>query len=150
MKPSIQMSIACGIIGLIAGLFVSNNATGEGHEMFPLFSTLSSLVCSFLLWHIFITRKKSRSIVFGIFIGLMIVILSHYFTWYFMSLSYFLCNQFTGKCLSSLGGKTINPVESIYLLLPFTLISLMIAWPTIPLGAFLGAIVIKLQNNSKI
>lgn len=144
------MSIVCGIFGFVAGIFVSNNATGAGYELFPLFSIFASLFCAFILWHLLITKKESRSIGLGIFVGVMIVFLSHYFTWYFMSLYYFLCNEITGKCVGSLGDKTMNPFESIYLLIPFTFISLIIAWPTIPLGAFLGAIVIKLQNNSKI
>lgn len=143
------MSLICGIFGLLTGIFVSNNATGAGYEQFALFSVIASLICSFTLWHLFITKKKSTSIGLGIFTGIIIVILSHYFTWYLMSLFYFLCNELTGKCLSSLGEKTMNPVESTYLLLPFTVFSLIIAWPTIPLGAFLGAIMIKLQNNSK-
>jgi len=143
------MSLICGIFGFLTGLFVSYNATGAGYEQFALFSLIASTICSFILWHSFITKKKSNSIGLGISMGIIIVILSHYFTWYLMSLFYFLCNELTGKCLSSLGEKTMNPVESTYLLLPFTVFSLIIAWPTIPLGAFLGAIMVKLQNNSK-
>jgi hypothetical protein len=32
MKKSIQMSIVCGIIGLVAGVFVSVNAIGVGYN----------------------------------------------------------------------------------------------------------------------
>ncbi len=149
MKKSIQMSIVCGIIGLVAGLFVSLNATGEGYALFPLFSVVSASICSFILWNLLVVKRKSFTVSLGIFAGVLIVILSHYFTWYFMSLYYFLCNQITKNCLSSLGEKTMNPVESIYLVMPFTIFSLVIAWITLPLGAFLGAIVIKLQQNSK-
>lgn len=149
MKESFLMSIVCSIFGLLAGLFISQNATGEGYEQFPLFTVFASLLCSFFLWHFIVIKKESTSISLGIFTGIMIVILSNYFTWYFMSLYYFTCNSIFGKCLSSLGEKTMNPIESIYLLLPYTVVSLVIAWPTIPLGAFLGAIMIKLQNNSR-
>jgi len=149
MKKSIQMSIVCGIIGLVAGLFVSLNATGEGYTLFPIFSVVSASVCSFILWNLLVVKRNSSAVSLGIFAGILIVLLSHYFTWYFMSLYYFLCNEITGNCLSSLGEKTINPLESIYLVVPLTVFSLVIAWITLPLGAFLGAIVIKLQQNSE-
>lgn len=147
MKKSFHMSIACGIVGLIAGLSVSFNAIGAGYRLFPLFSVTSSILCSFFLWYLLVVRRNSNTISYGIFVGILIVILSHYFTWYIMSLYYFFCNQIMGKCLSSLGEATMNPIQSLYMLLPFTMLSLVIAWITLPLGAFLGAIVIKLQSN---
>lgn len=142
------MSIVYGLSGLFAGIFISSNATGEGYEIFPIFSLFSSILCSFFIWHNFIIKRNSQSISMGVFVGLIIVILSHYFTWYFMGLYYFFCNQFTGKCLSSLGEKTMNPIEAIYLLVPYTILSLIIAWITLPLGGFIGAVGVKLQNNS--
>lgn len=149
MKKSIQMSLVCGLVGLITGLFVSLNATGKDYTLFPLFSVLSSVIVSFSIWNKIVIQRDIHSIGFGIFIGVIIVILSHYLTWYLMSLYLYLCNELTGKCLSSLGEKTMNPLESIYLVLPLTLFSLIIAWITLPLGAFLGGIMIKLQNNSR-
>ncbi|HMV41064.1 MAG TPA: hypothetical protein PK079_02520 [Leptospiraceae bacterium] len=149
MKISIRMSILCSLFGLVTGIFVSNNATGEGYEIFPIFSFVASLICSFLLWHYLIVKRKSNSILMGISVGLIIVILSHYFTWYFMALYFYICSSFSVKCLSSLGEKTMNPIQSIYLLVPYTVLSLIIAWITLPLGGFIGAIGVKLQNNTK-
>lgn len=149
MKKSIQMSLACGVVGLVAGFTVSLNAIGSGYELFPVFSVVSASFCSLILWHLLVVKRNSSAISLGVMVGIFIVLISHYFTWYLMSFYYFLCNQFTGKCLASLGEQTMNPVESVYKVLPLTVFSLVVAWITLPLGAFLGAIVIKLQHNSK-
>lgn len=132
---------------MVAGFFVSLNSIGAGYELFPLFAFLSASGCSFIIWHLLVTTRHATSINYGIFIGFLIVILSHYFTWYFMTIYYYLCNQISGLCLSSLGEQTMNPIESIYKVIPLTFFSLIIAWITMPLGGFIGAIVIKLQNR---
>ncbi|MBK8396546.1 MAG: hypothetical protein IPL26_15105 [Leptospiraceae bacterium] len=150
MKKTFQMSIVFGLMGLISGLFISFNENGKDYSLFPIFSFTSSLIISFFIWKFFIIDRKSFSIGAGIFSGITIIILSHYFAWYFMSVYGYFCTNITGKCLQFIGEQSINPLEASFMVLPLTFYSLIIAWITLPLGAFLGAIVIKLQNNSKI
>ncbi|MCL8265124.1 hypothetical protein M9Y82_00340 [Leptospira weilii] len=135
---SLTMALACSIIGLIVGLVIAFTAVGD-YKTFPIYSTLAAFSTSYVVWNLFVERKENYNVIRGIILGVLIVVLSHHLTFYFVIISenieYWILN------FKSLNREKppMNPFIGFFVVSLGTLISLFFCgWITLPLGAFLG------------
>ncbi|WP_078129822.1 hypothetical protein [Leptospira alexanderi] len=134
---SLTMALACSIIGLVVGLVIAFTAVGD-YKTFPIYSTLAAFSTSYVVWNLFVERKENYNVIRGIILGILIVVLSHHLTFYFVIISenikYWILD------FKSLTNKTpMNPFIGFFAVSLGTLISLFVCgWITVPIGALLG------------
>lgn len=134
----LAIALSCSIIGLIVGLVIAFTAVGD-YKTFPIYSTLAAFSISYVVWNLFVERKGNYNITRGIILGVLIVVLSHHLTFYFVIISenikYWILD------FKNLNGQepSMNPFIRFFAVSLGTLISLFVCgWITLPLGAFLG------------
>lgn len=133
------MGLLCSAVGVGMGFWVWKTAIGKGYEIMPLLAGTSSFLVGTYFWWFLVARRLKITIKRGFWVGLLIVLVSHYFTFYLYILSanfsYWILGNHTG--VSEPPG---DPVTGLLGALGLTLWSLFFfGWLTLPLGAAIGA-----------
>nr|WP_235596198.1 hypothetical protein [Leptospira weilii] len=141
------MALACSIIGLVVSLVIVFTAVGD-YKTFPIYSTLAAFSTSYVVWNLFVERKENYNVTRGIILGVLIVVLSHHLTFYFVIISenikYWILDF---KSLNE-QEPPMNPFIEFFAVSLGTLISLFVCgWITLPLGAFLGCFLQNTRNS---
>ncbi len=82
---SLILAITCSIIGLIVGIIITLTATGD-YKTFPIFSALAGFSASYVIWKFFVEKNQNYGVTRGIFLGIVIAIISHHLTFYYFIL----------------------------------------------------------------
>jgi len=134
-KKTWLVGFLSGLIGLLIGLYVSSEATGEGYELLPLFAFLAAFVTSSVLWWWIAARSETHRLARGGIAGALSGMIAHYVCWYLLILAQNLCYWLTGGCLDSLGQPPIDLLSAIWGAVVLSLPSLLFfGWLTVPLG----------------
>ena len=85
MKQSLLFGLFCLPVGLlaIAMIFSNNNNYDSSWWRFQFSIAAASILVPAFLWYLIIERKKRFSMKRGIVVGVLSVVLSHYFSWFF-------------------------------------------------------------------
>jgi hypothetical protein len=146
LSKIIQILVAA-ICFAIAAFFCSLPilASASGDWLILLFATpVSAFLIAAILWTLFITISEKTTVWRGVLIGVLTGILSHPFAWFIASVFLYLTNA-----ASSLGERTLNPLEAIFGSLLFSVFSLLfLGWLTIPIGALIGGILAYVSRRS--
>ncbi|MDO8520429.1 MAG: hypothetical protein Q7T11_09770 [Deltaproteobacteria bacterium] len=136
---SLLMGLFCSAVGIGMGFFVWKTAIGKGYEVMPILAGTSSFLVGSSLWYLLVVRKPAITVKRGFFTGLLITLVSHYFTFYL----YILSANISYWILGNRGGSFEppgDPLNGIWGALGLTLWSLLFfGWLTVPLGATIGA-----------
>lgn len=140
LKYSIIMGSLCAAVGLVAGLFVSIIATGEGYRLFPVFAAAAAFFTSAISWYAIAgNQKRSFLLLRGTIAGAVSGLISHPVCWYLQIIALNICYWLFGTCKSSLGEPPVNLVHGIWHSLVLSAFSLLfMGWYTILLGSAIG------------
>ena len=131
MKRSLIFGLFCLPAGLIAiaMIFSNNNDYDPGWWRFQFSIVAASILIPAFLWYLIIERKKRFSMKRGIVVGVLSVVLSHYFSWFFF--------LYIGPAL--LDGTDVNPLFSMKAALTYSTVSLLLfGLLHLPLGGLIG------------
>lgn len=140
IPQSLLMGLFCAMVGIAVGFRVWLTAIGKGYSDMPILGGISSFFVGSFLWWRLVARRATVTVKRGLFTGLLIVGVSHYFVWYLSlvcsNVSYWVFRQKVG----SLDGPPIDPLNGIWTMVVMALWSLVFfGWVTLPLGAAIGA-----------
>ncbi|EJO78728.1 hypothetical protein LEP1GSC020_2118 [Leptospira interrogans serovar Grippotyphosa str. 2006006986] len=142
---SLILAITCSIIGLIVGIIITLTATGD-YKTFPIFSALAGFSASYVIWKFFVEKNQNYGVTRGIFLGIVIAIISHHLTFYyfilFANIEYWILNIRNPDNMPPL-----NPFSGLFVVSIGTLWSLIFyGWITLPIGAFVGWVFTKYKT----
>lgn len=136
MNTSFLFASCNALVGLIVGVWIAWNATGEGWKIFPLFSTLGAFLVSLLVHYLF-TIKLEKNLHF-ILLGSIVVFFSHYMTFYIQFIYANFSNSL-GTFQSSLGEPPAGLLDALWVSLLFSFFSFyLVGWLTFPAGWILA------------
>ena len=144
-KVTLFFALTCSFFALVVSSYIAFDAIGN-YDSLPFYATFATFLIAYLLWYTFMSKNHSRKR--GVFIGILTVILSHYFSWYFMlivaNIEYYIFNIPIG----SLNDIPIDLISGLGYMWIYTFYSLLFfGWITIPIGAIIGGIFASINNT---
>lgn len=135
-KISLYFATTSTIFALVISISIATNSIGN-YDTLSFYAPLATFLVSYSLWQTFMS--KCSSIKRGVFIGVLTVILSHYFTWYFMLIGVNIEYHILGLQVGSLNDEPIDLISGIGYMWGYTFLSLLFfGWITIPIGGIVG------------
>ncbi|WPL18462.1 hypothetical protein Thiowin_03535 [Thiorhodovibrio winogradskyi] len=149
-RRALQFGLLYALVGLAVGAYAVHSAIGDGWDLLPICATLAAFLTGISLWYWLIERRAAThghaGIRTGILTGALAGILAHYLCWYLLILCANLDYLWFGTT-SSLGEPPMNPIQALAGAAVFSGFSLFLfGWVTIPAGALLGLLMIRLTR----
>lgn len=140
MSPQSTVFIAALVFGgcgaFIAYLILSRfspEGKTDWHSL-AISSGVAAFAVSYLFWHVFCASGKAISGRRGALVGIVTGALAHPVAWYLAIVWAYASGE-----RSSLGDRTVNPLEGLWGALVYAYLSILLAgWITIPAGGIAG------------
>lgn len=139
VRESLIMGIVCSLLGFSVSSTFSVMSGGEGFRVFPFIvtTTLVSLMMGYTLWQQLVANKDRASYLRGVAAGALAAICGHLLVCLLLAtIGWF--GEVEGGFLASISAGLVFGLSSIAL----------VGWLTIPVGALIGIIGIKLRRTT--
>lgn len=149
MTPWVKFGIFNAIAGLLIGLYVSSNATGDGYFNMVIVAPLAAFLTALIFWKWLIKPDGPMGVGRVVLVGLLTGTVSHYVAFVLMSIGMNICFWTTGGCTGSLG----DPPASIFMMLgaafAYSFFSLLfVGWVSAPASVVIG-LLLRARLQSK-
>jgi hypothetical protein len=134
-KAALVAGGCLALAALLSSGLILLAARGNDWQVLIFTSTVAAFIIGTLLWRLFFSPGRKPSVLMGLGVGALVGFLSHPLAWYLT-----LVWVYIGGGTSSLGDRTIDPLNALWASFAYSAFSwLIVGWITVPLGGAVGA-----------